>query len=128
MKANGIGAVLGRNPEQASDSLSYVTWHTGEGIALPVGAVWASGDASVQVRSPQRLAAVGDAAAQAGRIRQVIVAALADMLQGMAPAIDDLDARRDEIASLALVAANMKLSAVGASLLDLRIGEMTLIR
>jgi hypothetical protein len=128
MKANGIGAALGRNLEQTPDSLSYVTWQTGEAVALPGGAVWASGDASLQVRSPKRLAALGDAAAQAGRIRQVIVAALTDMLQGMAPSLDDLDARRDEIASLTLVAANMKLSALGASLLDLRIDEMTLIR
>jgi hypothetical protein len=128
MKANGTGAEQGRNPEQAPDSLSYVVWQTSEAIALPIGAVRASGDASPQVRSPQRLAAVGDMAAQIGYIQQAIVEALAGALIGMEPTADELHTRRDEIASLTLVAANRKLGAVGVALLELRIGEMTLSR
>jgi hypothetical protein len=108
--------------------LSHVRWQTDEAIALPIGAVWASGDASPQVRSPQRLAAIGDVDAQIGHIRQVIVEALAGALVGMEPTVDGLDAHRDEIASLALVAANMRLGAVGVALLDLRIGELMLSR
>ena len=81
----------------------------------------ASGDASPQVRSPQRLAAVGDVDAQIGYIQQAIVQALAGALVGMEPTADDLVTRRDEIASLTLVAANMKLGAVGVALLELRI-------
>ncbi len=115
MRTNGSGA------EQTPDSLSYVIWQTDETIVLPDGALWASGDASPQVRSPQRLAAAGDIAAQVEQIQRVIVDALTGALTGMAPAVDDLPARRDEIASLTLVAANMQLSALGVSLLDLRI-------
>ena len=124
MKTNGTGARQRRTVEQTPDSLSHVTWRTDEAIALPIGAVRASGDASPQVRSPQRLAAVGDVAAQIGSIRQVIVEALAGALVGMEPTVDDLVTRRDEIASLTLVAANRKLGAVGVALLELRIGEM----
>jgi hypothetical protein len=108
--------------------LSHVRWQTDEAIALPIGAVRASGEASPQVRSPQRLAAVGDVDAQIGHIQRVIVEALAGALAGLEPTAADLHARRDEIASLTLVAANMKLGPVGVALLDLRIGAMTLIR
>jgi hypothetical protein len=101
--------------------LSHVRWQTVEAIALPIGAVRASGDAGPQVRSPQRLAAVGGVDAQVGHIRQVIVEALAGVLVGMEPTADDLHTRRDEIASLTLVAANRKLGAVGVALLELRI-------
>jgi hypothetical protein len=120
MRNNGSsGAVV--EAARTGDNLSYVTWQTSETIALPIGAVRANGDASPQVRSPQRLAAVGDVDAQIAHIRQVIVEALAGALVGMEPTADDLHARRDEIASLTLVAANMRLGAVGVALLDLRI-------
>jgi hypothetical protein len=109
---------------RTADALSHVRWQADEAIALPIGAVWASGDASVQVRSPQRLAAVGDVDAQVEHIRQVIVETLAGALVGMEPTVDDLHARRDEIASLTLVAANMKLGAVGVALLELRIDAL----
>ncbi|GEM_PF-1976348 len=102
-----------------------VSWQTDAAIALPIGAVWASGDASPQVRSPQRLAAVGDVTAQIEHIRQVIVEAAAGALAGMEPTVDDLHSRRDEIASLTLVAANMRLGAVGVTLLELWIDELT---
>lgn len=115
MRTNGSGA------EQTPDRLSYVTWQTDETIVLPGGALWASGDASPQVRNPQRLAAVGGVAAQVEQIQRVIVDALTGALIGAAPAIDELPARRDEIASLTLVAANMKLNTLGVALLDLRI-------
>ncbi len=124
MKNNGTGQAQPRNAERTPDSLSYVVWQTDEAMALPIGAVRASGDASPQVRSPQRLAVLGDVSAQIGHVQQVIVEALAGALVGMEPAVDDLLALRDEIASLTLVAANMKLSAVGVALLELRIGEM----
>jgi hypothetical protein len=124
MKGNGTGVRQERSAEQMPDNLSYLRWQTGEAIALPIGAVQASGDASVQVRSPQRLAEVGDVDAQIGHIQQVIVGALAGALVGMDPAAGDLDARRDEIASLTLVAANRKLGAVGVALLDLRIDAL----
>ncbi len=120
MRINGSNGALVK-AAQTSDSLSYVRWQTGEAIALHIGAVRASGDASPQVRSPQRLAAVGDVDAQIEHIQQVIVEALGSVLTGMEPTAADLAARRDEIASLTLVAANMKLSAVGVSLLDLRL-------
>lgn len=120
MRINGSRAAQ-VEPLRASDSLSYVTWQTGEAIALPIGLVQASGDASPQVRSPQRLAEVGDVDAQIEHIRQAIVAALTGALAGMEPTVDDLHARRDEIASLTLVATNMRLGAVGVALLDLRI-------
>ena len=113
---------------RTSDSLSHINWQTDAAIALHIGAVRASGDASPQVRSPQRLATVGDVDTQIEHIRQVIAEALAGALVGLEPTADDLHARRDEIASLALVAANMRLAAVGVALLDLQIGDMTLVR
>jgi hypothetical protein len=126
MKGNGTGATKGRKAEQTPGSLSYVTWKTGEAIALPIGAVRARGDASPQVRSPQRLAAVGDVDAQVEHLRRVIVEALAGALVGMEPTADDLHTRRDEITSLALVAANIRLAALGVALLDLRIDDLML--
>jgi hypothetical protein len=128
MKNNGTGQAQPRSAERTPDSLSYVVWQTGEAIVLPIGAARASGDASPQVRSPQRLAEVGDVGAQIGHIQQVIVEALAGALVGMEPTADELHTRRDEITSLTLVAANMRLGAVGVALLDLRIDDMTLIR
>jgi enolase len=120
MRSNGYSGARAE-AARTEDSLGYVTWATGVAVALPSGAVHASGDASPQVRSPQRLAAAGDIDTQIEQIQRVIVDALAGALTGMAPAVDDLLARRDEIASLTLVAANMQLSALGVSLLDLRI-------
>ncbi len=128
MKTNGTGAEQSRHVEQTPDSLSHVNWQTDEALALPIGAVQARGDASPQVRSSQRLAEVGDVTAQIGAIQRVIVEALAGALVGLEPTTDDLYTRRDEIASLTLVAANMRLGAVGVALLDLRIGEMTVAR
>lgn len=124
MNGNGTGAQMGRDTERTPENLSYVTWRTAEAIALPIGAVRASGDASPQVRSPQRLAVAGDADAQIAHIQQMIVEALAGALVGMEPTADDLHTRRDEIASLTLVAANMRLGAVGVALLELRIGTL----
>ena len=124
MKTNGTGAEQARDVEQTPESLSYVTWQTDEAIALPIGAVQGGGDASPQVRSPQRLAELGDVNAQIGYIQQVIVEALAGALVSMEPTADELLARRDEIASLTLVAANMKLGAVGVALLELRIAAL----
>ena len=128
MKNNGTGQAQTDSAEGTPESLSYVIWQTDEAIALPIGAVQASGDASPQVRSPQRLAAVGGVAAQIGYIQQAIVQALAGALVGMEPTADDLVTRRDEIASLTLVAANMRLGAVGVALLELRVDEMTVAR
>lgn len=128
MRNNGQGEAPQSGGERTADALSHVRWRMDEAIALPIGAVRASGDASPQVRSPQRLAEAGDVGAQVQQIQQVIVDALAGVLVGMELTADDLLARRDEIASLALVAANMKLSALGVALLDLRIGDVTLIR
>jgi hypothetical protein len=128
MKNNGTGQAQSRSAERTPDDLSYVRWWTDKAIALPIGAVQASGDASPQVRSPQRLAEVGAVDAQIAHIRQVITEALAGALVGMEPTVDDLVTRRDEIASLTLVAANRKLGAVGVALLELRIGEMDLSR
>ena len=121
MRTNGSSGALGVSAAQTSGALSYVTWQTEEAIALPGAAVRASGDASPQVRSPQRLVAVGNLDAQISHIRQVIVDALAGALVGLEPTAGDLLTRRDEIASLTLVAANRKLSVVGVALLDLRI-------
>ncbi len=128
MRSNGRGEASGSGVVRTADALSHVRWQTDEAIALPIGAVRASGDASVQVRSPQRLAVVGDVDAQIDRVRQVIVEALASALAGMEATADDLHARRDEITSLTLVSANMKLGALGAALLELRIGDMMLDR
>jgi hypothetical protein len=124
MRTNGQGETPGSGVVRTADALSHVRWQTDEAIALPIGAVRASGDASPQVRSPQRLAAAGDVDAQIAHIRQVITEALAGALVGMEPAAGDLHARRDEIASLTLVAANMRLGAVGVALLDLRIDAL----
>ena len=128
MRTNGSSGPQTISAAPNSGALSYVTWQTDEAIALPIGAVRASGDASPQVRSPQRLAEVGDVDAQIEHVRRVIVEALAGALVGMEPTTDDLHTRRDEIASLTLVAANMRLGAVGVALLDLRIGELMLSR
>lgn len=127
MRSNGHGEAPGSGVVRTADALSHVRWQMDEAIALPIGAVRGSGDASPQVRSPQRLAAVGDVDAQVEHVRQVIVEALAGALVGMEPAAGDLDARRDEIASLTLVAANMRLGAVGVALLELRIETLRLI-
>ncbi len=121
MRSNGHGKAPGSGIARTADALSHVRWQTDEAIALPIGAVRASGEASPQVRSPERLAAIGDADAQVGHIQRAIVEALAGALVGLEPAADDLHARRDEIASLTLVAANMKLGAVGVALLDLTV-------
>ncbi len=127
MRSNGRPDADGDDVARAGEALSHVTWLTETAIALPIGAVKASGDASPQVRSPQRLAAVGDVDAQIGHIRRVIIDALAGALVGMEPSADDLHARREEIASLTLVAANMQLNAVGVALLDLRIDQIDLV-
>jgi hypothetical protein len=126
MRSNGHSEAPGSGVLRTADALSHVRWQTDEALALPLGAVRASGDASPQVRSPQRLAAVGDVTAQIAHIQRAIVEALTGALEGMEPAADDLHSRRDEIASLTLVAANRRLGAVGVALLDLRIGEMAL--
>jgi len=121
MRTNGHGKTPGSDVVRTAGALSHIRWQTDEAIALPIGAVQASGDASPQVRSPQRLAEVGDVDAQIEHVRRVIVEALAGALLGMEPMADDLHSRRDEIASLTLVAANMRLGAVGVALLELRI-------
>lgn len=121
MRSNGHGEAPGSGVVRTADALRHVHWQTDEAIALPIGAVRASGDASPQVRSPERLAAVGGVDAQIAYIRQAIVEALAGALVGLEPAASDLLERRDEIASLALVAANMKLGSAGVALLDLKI-------
>jgi hypothetical protein len=114
----------GNGGEPAGGGLRHIVWRTAEAVALPGGIVHASGDAWPQVRSPERLADVGDLAAQISHIQAVVVEGLVGVLVGMEPAVADLNARRDEIASLALVAANGKLAAVGVALLDLRITEL----
>ncbi len=124
MRNNGQDEAPGLGGGRTADALSHVSWQTDEAIALPMGAVRASGDASPQVRSPQRLAAIGDVDAQIDHIQQVIMEALAGALVGMELAPDDLDALRGEITSLTLVAANMKLGAVGVALLGLRVGTL----
>jgi len=128
MRSNGHSEAPGSGVLRTADALSHVRWQTDETIALPMGAVRASGDASPQVRSPQRLAAVGDVTAQIAHIRRAIVEALTGALEGMEPTADDLHSHRDEIASLTLVAANRRLGALSVALLDLRIGEITLSR
>ena len=125
MQTNGSNPMRYTEAARTDDALSYLIWQA-DAIALPIGVVRASGDASPQVRSPQRLAEAGDVDAQIAHIRQVIVEALAGALLGMEPTADDLHARREEIASLTLVAANMRLGAAGVALLELRIVEMTL--
>jgi hypothetical protein len=121
MRSNGRGEAPAGRAVRTADALSYVTWQTETDIVLPIGAVQASGDASVQVRSPQRLAELGDSDAQVAHVRRVIVEALTTALTGMEPTVDALQTQRDEIASLTLVSANRKLSAAGVSLLDLQI-------
>lgn len=120
MQTNGSNPARDTETVRTDARLSYVTWQT-DAIALPIGVVRASGDARPQVRSPQRLAELDGIDVQIAHIRQVIVEALAGALAGLEPAAGDLAERRDEIASLTLVAANMKLSATGVALLDLTI-------
>lgn len=110
--------------ETGQPRLGQVAWQTGEPIHLPAGAVRAQGDAWPQVRSPERLAQVGDLAAQAAHVSAVIVQALAGVLEGMEPSAEELIARREDIASATLVAANGRLAAVGVTLLDLQIVEL----
>ena len=124
MRSNGHGEAPGLGVVRTADALSHVRWQTGEAIALPRGAVWASGDASVQVRSPQRLAAVGDLVGQLAHIQQIIVEALAAALAHLEPALEDLPSQQDELASLTLVAANTRLAAVGVVLLELQIDAL----
>lgn len=121
MRTNGHGETPRPAALGATQALSHIRWQTDEAIVLPIGALHASGDASAQVRNPQRLAEVGEVSAQINRVQRVIVQALTGALTAMEPSADDLATRRDEIASLTLVAANMKLSAVGVILLELRI-------
>lgn len=125
MKSNGASG----SPSYVSPAgqlLSHVIWQTERPIELPTGPVQARGDAMPQVRSPEKLAGLGaDPAQQAAAISQIIVEALAGALIGIEPMAEDLLARRDEIASLTLVAANMKLGAVGVALLDLRIAALS---
>ncbi|MEI2692851.1 MAG: hypothetical protein V9H69_25280 [Anaerolineae bacterium] len=94
MRSNGHSEAPGSGVLRTADALSHVRWQTDETIALPMGAVRASGDASPQVRSPQRLAAVGDVTAQIAHIRRAIVEALTGALEGMEPTADDLHSHR----------------------------------
>lgn len=121
-----------RQPQEASldagtgsGRLDYVTWQTDEPIRLPIGKVIAFGDASVQVRRPERVVLLGDLDVQTAAVQSVIVQALAAVLASMEPTTGQLTAWRDEIASATLVAANTRLSALGAVLLDLAIDEMS---
>lgn len=105
-------------------SLTYVEWKTVEPIALEIGDVRASGDASPQVRRPERAAALGDLEAQAGEVEAIIVQALAGVLASMQPTVGQLAEWRDEIASATLVSANTWLAAYGMVLLDLSVDEL----
>lgn len=113
--------------EPAGSGVHYVVWRTVEAIPLPGGAVHASGNAQPQVRSPERLAALGDLPAQIDHIQAVIVEALAGTLASMELSTQELRTRHDEITSLTLVAANAKLSASGVSLLDLQIAVLNVV-
>lgn len=120
-RANGKGVAGGR---PTATGLSTIVWQTDAAIELPFGAVIASGEAQPQVRWPERLATLGDLAAQISHVQAVIVECLTTALRNMELTIGDLTAGRDEIVSLTLVAANGKLAAVGVTLLDLRIDEL----
>ncbi len=124
MRSNGRGETARTGSARTADTLSHVRWQTKTAIMLPMGAVWASGDASPQVRSPQRLAAVGDLEAQIAHIHAAIVEALAGALINLELAGAGLNAQRDELASLTLVAANTRLAAVGVVLLELQIDAL----
>lgn len=107
-------------------SFAHVAWQTGEPIHLPIGDLSARGQASPQVRRPERAAALGDQAAQAGAIAQAIVQALAQVLQGMAPSVEQLPELLEEISSAALVAANLRLADHGIALLELNVASWSL--
>ena len=103
-----------------------LTWRTVEPVELAAGCVHAAGTADLQVRNTERLAALGDLAAQQAHVGQLIAAALADVLTGMEPDAEALHRERADIASVTLVAANRKLSGVGVMMLDLALNTLTL--
>ena len=116
-----IASTAGRNLQQ-------LAWATPEPIPLDAGRLHAVGEAIPQVRSPERLANLGTLAKQAEHIQTVIVDSLAAVLAGMEPTVEQLQELEVEIASATLVAANSRLSAVGVSLLDLRIEEFVVVK
>lgn len=121
MKSNSTDDTPGIAASEASRNLSYVTWETTLS-AEHLGLLFrASGDAHPQVRSPEKLARLGQLDAQVHRVQQVIIQSLQDILLVVEPTEEQLEDLRGEIASATLVSANMKLAEHGVALLDLTI-------
>ena len=125
MKSNGTDDTPSFAANEASRNLSYVPWET----TLPaehLGVLFqASGDAHPQVRSPEKLARLGQLDAQVHHIQQVTVQSLRDILLVTEATGEQLEDLRGEIASATLVSANMKLAEHGVALLDLTIHSMS---
>lgn len=106
--------------------LSDMTWEMGQPVVLPWGTVQARGSAMIQVRSPERFDTLGTVEPQVAAVQEIIVQSLMDILSAQHPMADQLSSQLWEITSATLVAANSRLYAYGATLLDLSIDEITI--
>lgn len=103
-----------------------LAWRTAQPVETAAGHVHATGMADLQVRSQERVAALGDLAAQQGYVGQLITSALAEVLIGMQPDAEALHRDRADITSVTLAAANRKLARVGIIALDMTLITLTL--
>ncbi len=118
MKTNGATTITPVFPRD-------IPWRTAAPIRLAIGPVTARGQASPQLRSPDKLAALGDLPAQVGHIQAGIIKALARVLQGMEPSAAQLTGLRRDISAATLIRANQTLSTCGVALLGLWISELS---
>lgn len=105
-------------------SLSEITWEMPLPLTLSWGTVRAKGTASIQVRNPERLEALGSYDAQVAAIQALITQSLEDIVIALLPSSDQLPTHIWQIASATLVSVNSKLYDYGAVLLDLSISEI----
>lgn len=107
--------------------LSDMAWEMAQPMTLSWGTLQARGTASIQVRSPERLEVLGAPGSQVAAIGAIIAQSLMDILRAQQPAAEELPAQLGDIASATLVAANSRLAAYGATLLDLSVDEITIL-
>ncbi len=124
MNGNGIVQQPEFEDNERMRSLSDITWEMP--LTLPWGTIRAKGIASLQVRSPERLAALGTYSAQVAAIQDIIAQSLENILIALLPSADQLPAQIWQIASATLVSVNSKLYDYGAVLLDLSITEIAI--
>jgi hypothetical protein len=107
--------------------LRDMAWEMAQPMTLSWGTLQARGTASIQVRSPERLETLATPGSQVDAIGVIIAQSLMDILRAQQPAVEELPVQLGDIASATLVAANSRLAAYGATLLDLSVDEITIL-